>query len=49
MRSPIATPTRGAAWRASLKTPNGRFWIEKSHAGSFAASIQLLRDASSVA
>jgi hypothetical protein len=49
MLSPIATPARRTLLRASLKMPNGRFWIEKSQAGSFAASIQLLRDASSVA
>ena len=39
--SPIATPTRGASsLPARRNTPNGRFWIGKSVAGSCADSTQ---------
>ena len=41
MRSPIATPMRGAGSPAVWKRPNGRFWIGKSQPASLAEATQL--------
>src|SRR6188474_2753249 len=48
--SPIATPPRGRSFEPlRRKTPNGRFWIGKSLAGSLADSTQLFSSGSWVA